>query len=103
MLATCGRRVEILSERTEFAQTFLNPDGSHTLEQGVEPVRVRRVTPGCRSTPSSRRPRSGLAPRASVLPMTFSAGGESGPLARLRDGARELSMSWPGRLPTPVL
>ena len=38
MLATCGRQVEILSERTEYAQTFLNPDGSLTLEQGVEPV-----------------------------------------------------------------
>ncbi|MFJ5600269.1 carboxypeptidase regulatory-like domain-containing protein [Micromonospora parva] len=103
MLATCDRQVEILSERTEYAQTFLNPDGSLTLEQSIEPVRVRKgdswvpVDTALKATPE------GLTPRASVLPMVFSPGGENAPLARLRDGARELTMSWPGRLPAPVL
>jgi hypothetical protein len=44
----------------------------------------------------------GVEPRAAALPTTLSAGGD-GPLARLRDGKNEVSFSWPGRLPKPVL
>ncbi len=40
---------------------------------------------------------------ATLLPVSFSAGG-SGPLARLSDGTRRLSMTWAGAsLPVPVL
>ena len=34
--------------------------------------------------------------------MKLSDGGD-GPLARLRDGSNEISFSWPGTLPKPVL
>lgn len=40
--AACHRRVEILGERTEVSQTFVNGDGSQTLEVGIEPERVRK-------------------------------------------------------------
>lgn len=102
MLATCARPVEILSERTEYSQTFLNPDGSRTLEQGIEPVRVRKGSSWAPVDTTLKPADGGYAPRASVLPMVFSAGG-SGPFARLRDGDRELAMSWPERLPAPEL
>src|SRR5262245_50586073 len=37
---TSGRRVELLPERTETSQTFVNPSGTLTLEESVVPVRV---------------------------------------------------------------
>ncbi|MFG1779480.1 carboxypeptidase regulatory-like domain-containing protein [Micromonospora sp. NPDC049048] len=102
MLAACGRPVEILSERTEYAQTFLNVDGSRTLEQSIEPVRVRKGNSWAPVDTTLKASPDGIAPRATVLPMVFSSGGD-GPFVRLRDGDRELSMTWPGKLPAPVL
>lgn len=37
-----GRRVEVMSERTETSSTFVNPDGSQTVSLSTEPVHVRR-------------------------------------------------------------
>ncbi|WP_285561550.1 hypothetical protein, partial [Actinoplanes regularis] len=42
MVDVCKAPVEILSERTEYAQLFLNPDGTSTLQESVEPQRVRQ-------------------------------------------------------------
>ena len=100
--AACRQRVEILSERSEVSQTFANGDGSQTLEVGIEPQRVRK---GANWVPVDTRLKAtaaGLEPRSTVLPVTFSAGG-TGPFARLRDGAKEIALSWPGTLPKPVI
>ncbi|MEV4808368.1 carboxypeptidase regulatory-like domain-containing protein [Micromonospora avicenniae] len=102
MLATCGRRVENLAERTEWSQTFLNVDGSQTLEQTIEPTRVRKGGSWTPVDTTLKLTDEGVVPRATVLPMVFSAKGD-GPFARLRDGKRELALSWPGKLPAPVL
>lgn len=102
MVAECGRRVEILAERTESSQTFLNVDGSRTLEQGIEPVRVRNGSSWVPVDTTLKPSPDGFAPKAAVLPVVLSAGG-TGPFARLRDGDRELAVSWPGRLPAPVV
>ncbi|MER5702813.1 carboxypeptidase regulatory-like domain-containing protein [Micromonospora sp. NPDC002296] len=102
MLDVCGRRVEVLSERTEWSQTFLNPDGSRTLEQTIEPTRVRKGKSWAPVDTTLKLTSEGVVPRATVLPMVFSAKGD-GPFARLRDGSRELAVSWPGKLPAPVL
>ncbi|MEV0734005.1 carboxypeptidase regulatory-like domain-containing protein [Polymorphospora sp. NPDC050346] len=102
MVEACSRRVEILAERTEWSQTFLNGDGSRTLEQTIEPTRVRKGNSWTPVDTTLKVSREGVVPRATVLPMVFSAGGDA-PLARLRDGDRELAMTWPGRLPEPVL
>ncbi|MFI0791492.1 polymorphic toxin-type HINT domain-containing protein [Micromonospora rubida] len=102
MLAACGRRVEVLSERTEWSQNFLNPDGSRTLEQTVEPTRVRKGKSWAPVDTTLKLTPEGIVPRATVLPMVFSAKGDR-PFARLRDGSRELAVSWPGKLPVPVL
>lgn len=102
MVEVCGRRVEILAERTEWSQTFLNADDSRTLEQTIEPTRVRKGNSWAPVDTTLKVSAQGVVPRATVLPMVFSAGGDA-PLARLKDGTRELAMSWPGRLPTPVL
>ncbi|MGH3734236.1 MAG: carboxypeptidase regulatory-like domain-containing protein [Micromonosporaceae bacterium] len=98
----CGRRVELLPERTETSQTFVNADGTFTLEESLEPERVRKGSSWVPVNTSLKVTAAGVVPRASVLPMVFSAGGD-GALARLSDGDRSLAMSWPGRLPAPVV
>ncbi|WP_204293143.1 carboxypeptidase regulatory-like domain-containing protein [Micromonospora gifhornensis] len=102
MVEVCGRRVEILAERTEWSQMFLNSDGSRTLEQTIEPTRVRKGKSWAPVDTTLKVSAEGVTPRATVLPMLFSTGGDE-PLARLRDGDREVAMTWPGRLPTPEL
>ena len=100
--AACHRRVEILSERTEVSQSFANGDGSQTLEVGIEPERVRKGNNWVPVDTRLKQTAAGIQPRASVLPVTFSAGGD-GPFARLRDGAKEIALSWPDTLPKPVI
>ncbi|MEJ3746049.1 hypothetical protein WEI85_22495 [Actinomycetes bacterium KLBMP 9797] len=94
--------MEILSARTEVSQTFLNPDGSQTLEESIEPVRVRKGGNWVSVDTTLKATADGVEPRATVLPVAFSGGGD-GPLAQLKHGERSLTMSWPGRLPAPVV
>ncbi|MEU8387339.1 carboxypeptidase regulatory-like domain-containing protein [Micromonospora sp. NPDC048843] len=94
--------MEILADRTEVSQTWANTDGSQTVEIGVEPVRVRKGSTWVPVDTSLKATANGIVPRASALPLSFSAGG-NGPLATLSDGAKELAVSFPGTLPKPVL
>ncbi|GIF20872.1 protocatechuate 3,4-dioxygenase beta subunit [Actinoplanes tereljensis] len=102
MTRTCGARVENLAERSEVSETYVNPDGTRTVEQSIEPVRVKHGAGWVPIDTTLTKSAAGIEPRASALPMTLSAGG-AGPLARLRDGSNEISFSWPGTLPKPVL
>ncbi|MCA2218228.1 carboxypeptidase regulatory-like domain-containing protein [Jidongwangia harbinensis] len=102
MTRTCGKRVEILDERSEVSQTFVNPDGTQTVEESIEPVRVKHGTHWVPIDTTLKATATGVKPRAAALPTTLSGGGD-GPLARLRDGSNEISFSWPGTLPKPVL
>ncbi|MFV2096141.1 LamG-like jellyroll fold domain-containing protein [Micromonospora sp. LOL_014] len=102
MVKICQSRVEILSERTEVSQTFLNLDGSRTLEESMVPVRVRRGSSWAPVNATLKATPQGISPKASVLPVFLSSGG-SGPMARVVDDGRELAISWPGPLPAPEL
>lgn len=101
--AASGTRVEATSKRTESAQTFVNPDGTATLELSAVPVRVRQ---GDSWVPVDMtlvvRADGSVGPRASALPMSFSRGG-SAPLVRLGRGEARLSMAWPAPLGQPSL
>ncbi|MGW6449171.1 LamG-like jellyroll fold domain-containing protein [Lentzea sp. NPDC055074] len=104
MAKRCDQRVEVLSLRSETAQTFARPSGGFTTEQSVEP-RFARQADGTwtRIDTTLRATGKTITPAASALPVEFSAGG-TGPAAKLRDGDRELSITWPfGPLPAPVL
>jgi hypothetical protein len=92
----------VLSGRSEWSQTFLNVDGSKTLEMSIEPVRVRRNGSWVPVDTVLKATSDGVEPRATVLPMRFSGGGKV-PLARIGEGDRELAVSWPDPLPVPVL
>src|SRR5436190_18217261 len=100
----CHRRVEVSSARSETAQTFANADGSMTLEESVQPRWARRDDGSWAAVDVSlRRAADGtVRPAATVVRMVFSGGGGA-PLARLVDGDRELSVSWPTALPVPSL
>jgi hypothetical protein len=100
--ATCGKSVEILAERTEVSQTWANIDGSQTVEIATEPVRVRKGSSWVPVNTRLKATADGIVPRASALPISFSAGG-NGPLATLRDGSKKLAVSFPGALPKPEL
>jgi len=98
-----GRQVEATALRTERQQVFARPDGSFVLEQSVVPVRVRRGSGWAPVDTTLRKTADGMvAPGATTLDMAFSAGGAE-PLVRLRRDGRELALSWPERLPVPVL
>ncbi len=102
-----GSRVEALGARTENEQTFVNPDGTITLEQTAVPVRVRRGDSWVPVDTTLSVGTDGLVrPAASALSMSFSGGGSAAPLAELAKGGTSLRLSWPATLPalpTPSL
>ncbi|QES46917.1 hypothetical protein DEJ50_02695 [Streptomyces venezuelae] len=98
-----GKPVEIVSLRTETTEVFANPNGSYREDRSLLPVRVRRngeLIPVDTALAVGKDGR--VAPRAASMAMTFSGGGD-GPFARMVQQDRELSLSWPGKLPKPVL
>jgi hypothetical protein len=104
MARLCGYRVEALDQRTETDRVLANPSGTLSLERAIAPQRVRR--PDGTWTPIDTTlvfdAAGGVVPRASSAAMRFSAGGD-GRLADIAIGGDGLSLSWPGRLPTPTL
>ncbi|GAA4905986.1 FG-GAP-like repeat-containing protein [Streptomyces coeruleoprunus] len=101
--ADTGERVEIVSERTETDETFANPDGTFTVERALIPIRVRQngklvsVDTRLSATDDGR-----IAPKAAGMSVSFSGGG-NGDFARMVKDGREISLSWPGNLPEPVV
>jgi hypothetical protein len=98
-----GTRVEIGSLRSETTQVFANPTGTLTMDQAVQPVRALRDGRWVDIDTSLERTTDGLiAPRATAVPVSFSAGG-SGPFARITAPGVELALSWPHSLPAPTM
>ncbi|MFE2866602.1 FG-GAP-like repeat-containing protein [Embleya sp. NPDC059259] len=98
-----GQRVEVVALRTETDQVWANPSGTFTQESATRPVRVWR---GGTLVPAddTLAPVQGgrLAPKAAMMGLTFSPGG-NGPLAELTKGGRRIALSWPTALPKPVV
>jgi Concanavalin A-like lectin/glucanases superfamily len=95
--------VEDLSARTPWSQTSVGADGLRQLVSFVRPRWARRADGSWTGVDTAlRRSGGAVVPAATVVPLAFSGGG-TGALARLADGERELSVSWPGPLPVPVL
>jgi Concanavalin A-like lectin/glucanases superfamily/Fibronectin type III domain len=98
-----GRRVEVMSGRTETTQVFANPSNTMTVEEHTQPFQVRR---GAIWVPVDTTLRMGsngaVSPVATVTDLVLSGGG-AGPLARLGHQGREVSLSWPEPLSTPRL
>ncbi|MFE9658326.1 LamG-like jellyroll fold domain-containing protein [Micromonospora sp. NPDC006431] len=101
-LATnCSKTVEVLSERSETTQMFVEATGLGRLKSSVAPQRVHRQDGSWADIDTNLQPVSnGFAPIASTADITFSAGG-SGPLVTLREAGSRFELSWPGVLPAP--
>jgi hypothetical protein len=106
MARVCAHRVEDLSQRSQTAQVFANPDGSQTVEQSVRPRFVRSATGvWVDADPTLVVGGDGsVTPRATAFPIVLSAGG-AGPLLRATRSGRTLALSWvgPAVLPKPVV
>ncbi|MGW4205051.1 DNRLRE domain-containing protein [Streptomyces sp. NPDC004726] len=121
-----GQRVEALSERTESATTWANPDGSVTLDAASGPVRFRDGTKGpWRDIDIDlvKSSQGGAVAKAHPLDLALAgktpaaaaakvkASGQPGepqtspvPLVTLEAGEnREVTLSWRGTLPEPAL
>lgn len=99
MARQCRRQVEAVDQRDEYARTLIEADGTATVERTVVPRWARAADGTWRDVDTTLRMAGGLvAPAATTVGVRLSAGGD-GPLATVVDGAREISMSWPARLP----
>ena len=103
-----GRRVEVLSARTETSATFANADGTWTLETAAGPVRVRDESAGSDHgwrdlDPTLEMAGGKVRPKAAAATVEFSTGGD-GSAAVLRSNGRRLGFGWSGgSLPAPSL
>jgi RHS repeat-associated protein len=99
----CRGRVEVANLRSETRLAWANPDGSMSLEVAAVPQRIRRDDGRWADIDLALRPASGgLRPAASAADLTFSPGG-TGPLVTMKQTARAMTLSWPERLPAPVV
>ncbi|MEU0414369.1 LamG domain-containing protein [Streptomyces griseorubiginosus] len=104
--AESGERVEVVGQRTEYSTTYANPDGlTFKLVQSAVPVRAR-LGDGSWVAPDAtleRRADGSIGPKAAVLDIALSDGGDGADLMTLADHGKSLSLGWPGTLPKPVL
>ncbi|MEV4562245.1 LamG-like jellyroll fold domain-containing protein [Nonomuraea sp. NPDC049419] len=97
-----GRPVEVLSQRGEHHTVRVLPNGRFEVTEHLRPVRTRRDGQWADIDTSLRREGSGLVPAATAVGLRLSGGGQE-PLVRMSRAGRELSLSWPGTLPEPVI
>ncbi|MFY1598886.1 LamG-like jellyroll fold domain-containing protein [Micromonospora sp. WMMD737] len=102
LAAACGRPVEALSERTEYAHVTVAPDGVRKLVAAVAPQRVRRADGSWAAIdPGLRQRGDRLVPSATLADVSFSTGG-TGPLVTWREAGSTFTLGWPlGPLPKP--
>jgi hypothetical protein len=105
LAASTGQPVEVLSARTDYSQTFANPNGGFTLDESPVPVRVQQPDGSwVQVDPTlSVQPDGSVRPAAITTGLVLSGGG-NGPLYTLSQGGESLAVSWPGgALPVPTL
>ncbi|MFI6434367.1 LamG-like jellyroll fold domain-containing protein [Streptomyces sp. NPDC050759] len=98
--------VEVADDRTEYTTTYANPDGTtFRLDQSTVPVRVHR-SDGSWVSPDPTlevRPDGTVGPKAAVVDLAFSDGGDGSGLVDIGRGGKSLRLGWPGTLPKPTL
>ncbi|MFD8690718.1 LamG-like jellyroll fold domain-containing protein [Streptomyces sp. NPDC059651] len=98
-----GVSVEVTSMRSESSDVFAQADGSLEAREYLRPVRTRvrgRWVPV--DTDLAVTEKGTVAPKAAAVGLEFSGGGDA-PLVRMTKAGRELSLTWPGVLPKPVI
>ncbi|MGW1201643.1 LamG-like jellyroll fold domain-containing protein [Streptomyces cyaneofuscatus] len=89
--------------RGERSEVFATPEGNLEAREYLRPVRAR-VKGAWQpiDTGLTRSADGGVAPKVATVDLAFSGGGDA-PLVRMRKAGRELALSWPEKLPAPVL
>ncbi len=99
-----GKPVTVAALTTETSVTTAQPDGEVTYRENVLPLRVRRDGSWVAVSTSLAREGDGmLVPTAVPGDSVAFSGGGAGPLAVIAAGGTSLSLSWPGKIPAPVV
>ncbi|MEU6524215.1 DNRLRE domain-containing protein [Streptomyces sp. NPDC046924] len=99
-----GDRVEAVEERTESTTTWLNADGTTTVESYTGPIRVKNEDGGWSPIDTTLVADGGIVrPRTAAADITFSGGGEDERLAEVSRGGKSFGLDWTGKLPEPDL
>ncbi|WP_157254935.1 DNRLRE domain-containing protein [Nonomuraea typhae] len=97
-----GQRVRVADETTATTLTYVNPNGTVTLEASSSPVRVKRGDSWVAIDTTLIAENGVLKPRAALSDVEFSAGGSGKPLVLLKSSEKQsYSLTWPGALPQP--
>ncbi|WP_148639862.1 hypothetical protein [Streptomyces sp. Mg1] len=99
---TSGKRIEIIDRRTEYSETYANPDGSLSQRQFTFPVWTRQDATWRRTDSTVTRHADGTLGPTAAFGITFSRGGDA-PLVVMEKAGKKLALNWPGRLPEPVV
>ncbi|MFJ8434497.1 ricin-type beta-trefoil lectin domain protein [Kitasatospora sp. NPDC094019] len=98
-----GKPVEVPSLTTETDTVVANPNGTLGLRRTVAPARAKQDGVWKDLDPTLSRASDGtVRPKVTSNHLTLSGGG-TGPLATLDQDGRKLALSWPEKLPAPVL
>ncbi|KJE21584.1 RHS repeat-associated core domain [Frankia torreyi] len=98
------RRIEVTDRRTETTSTFVNPNGTITVDSFAGIHRVRRGDGWVNVDPTLVLAGGKVTPKAAKAAIVLSAGGKAGdPVATLVDGTRQVAFAWPNALPAPTL
>ncbi|WP_279354601.1 DNRLRE domain-containing protein [Frankia canadensis] len=98
------RRIEVTDARSESTSTFVNPDGTITVDSYSGIRRVRRGDGWADVDPTLVLADGKVTPKVAKAGIVLSAGGKSaGDVATLVDGTREVAFGWPTALPAPEL
>src|SRR5262245_18945719 len=102
---TEGISVEALSDRTDYAQVFANPDGTWSYNVAAAAQRGQNADGSWRAgDPTLALQSDGtVRPAATPAGLVLSGGG-SGPMLSVTQGSETVSLTWPnGALPVPTL
>ncbi|MFD9412426.1 FG-GAP repeat domain-containing protein [Streptomyces sp. NPDC059989] len=99
---TSGKRVEIIDRRTEYSETYATPEGNLTQRQSTLPIWTRHASVWRRTDTTLTTHEDGTLGPTSSFGIAFSKGGD-GPLVAMDRGGKKLALTWPGKLPEPVV
>lgn len=102
-----GKKVEVLSQRSESSDLYATPEGALESREYMRPVRTRvdgewRPIDTSLAEIGTGTDKGMVAPKAASVGLAFSGGG-AGPLVRLERAGRTFQLSWPGTVPAPRL
>ncbi|WP_127507215.1 FG-GAP-like repeat-containing protein [Actinoplanes solisilvae] len=100
-----NKRVEALSERTEFVQVFAEPSGKLRYEAAAVPQRVKKSNGSWADidVKLAKGKDKLIRPKATLADVRFSPGG-NGPAVTLVQDGKKLTLTWPhGKLPAPTV